>query len=99
MEFINGGLTVIGERLVTPSSIVFLVVKLRIAPPRQSLPLASREKNAEDTKRVSKMNEEKDSQFLFSKKDAEDESATDVTSGWGHAPYWPGVGHPLFAVT
>jgi translocation protein SEC63 len=94
---IHGSLAVIGERLVTPSSIVFLVVKLRIALPRHSASPPAREKDAEETKRILKMNDEMDHQFLVSKKDTEDELSADA-SGWAHAPYWPGVCHSSFIV-
>lgn len=50
-----------------------------------------KEKDAEETKRSLKWNEEKDNQFLIGKKDVEDEPTGDVASGWAHAPYWPGV--------
>jgi len=83
---------VIDERLVTPSSIVLLVVKLRLSPPWHAVQ-SPPAKDVEETKRILKINDEKDNQFLVSKKDAEDESSTDTANGWAHAPYWPGVCH------
>lgn len=86
---------VIGERLVVPSSIVYLVVKLRLTPPRGSPAPATKEKDAEETKRILKFNDEKDNQFLNSKDESEGESSG---ASWAHAPYWPGVRdtlHPL----
>jgi translocation protein SEC63 len=82
---------VIGERLVTPSSIVFFIVKLRLSPPRDRLtPETASSEDVEEMKRRIKLNEEKDAEFLTSRKDAEDVPES-VTSGWAHAPYWPGV--------
>lgn len=84
-------LTVIGERLVTPSAIVYLVVKLRLSPPRGSSPPSPiKEKDVEETKRLVKLNDEKDYHFLTAKNDVEEPSSNDVV-GWAHAPYWPGV--------
>ncbi len=73
---------VIDEKTVTPSSIVFLVVKLRLGAV-EGVELDT------DTKE----NEAKDYEFLNIRKDAEDIS---VTSGWAHAPYWPAVRIHLF---
>jgi len=93
LELVDASFKVIDERLVTPSSIVFLVVKLRLSPPWHAVqpPPA---KDVEETKRILKINDEKDNQFLVSKKDAEDESSTDAANGWAHAPYWPGYRKP-----
>jgi translocation protein SEC63 len=78
---------VVGERLITPSSIVYLIVKLRLLPPRDlSVPS---EEDLEQVKRAIKMNEDKDVDFLISRKDAED--ASEDYACWAHAPYWPGV--------
>lgn len=78
--------TVIGERVVTPLSIVFLVVKLRITPPSsQSTVKAEKEVTANGHR--DKVEEE----FLNSRKDMDDmpEGASDA--GWAHAPHWPAV--------
>lgn len=77
---------VIGERLVTPSAIVFLLVKLRLRQPLQSeSPSSVSEKSA----KAIREDREKDDKFLNNRKDAEDiEGATPV---WAHAPHWPGV--------
>jgi len=89
---------VIGERLVTPSSIVFFIVKLRLSPPRdRSAPETISSEDVEETKRKIKSNEEKDAEFLTSRKDAEDVPES-VTSGWAHAPYWPGNRKPAWWV-
>lgn len=89
-------MTVIGERLVTPSSIVFLVVKLRLVPPAHT-PAATlaKELDAEETKKAIKGNEEKDLAFLNGKKEAEDLDGGN-TGGYAHAPFWPGVSDLLF---
>lgn len=82
-------LIVIGERLVTPSSIVYLILKLRIAPPTgTSVP--QKELDVEETKRSVRLNEEKDMLFLNNRQDAEDLPA-ELANGFSHAPHWPGV--------
>jgi translocation protein SEC63 len=72
---------VIGERIVTPSSIVYLVAKLRILPPTDSVPEVKDEEE----------NTEKEEEFLMSRKDAEDLTGDNPAGGWAHTPYWPGV--------
>jgi hypothetical protein len=84
--------TVIGERLVTPSAIVYLVVKLRLVHPMADAVVEGPEEtDVEVVKRELKRNEEKDSQFLIGQTDAEDLPDDARTSGWAHAPYWPAV--------
>ena len=73
-----------------PSSIVFLVVKLRVSP-RGGSSAPSQEKDVNETKRIIKVNEERDQQFLISKKEVEELSGAAGSSGLAHAPYWPGV--------
>jgi translocation protein SEC63 len=68
---------VIGERLVTPSAIVFLLVKLRVKAPGTSSP--------PDTK----SGDELDEKFLSTRGDAEELEGSGA--GYAHAPYWPGV--------
>jgi translocation protein SEC63 len=92
---IHAQLSVIGERIVTPSSIVFLVVKLRLSPPFGSA--IQKELDAEETKQNIKINEEKDEEFLAGRKEMEDISSDGTVSGWAHAPYWPGVCYYLVA--
>jgi len=89
LELVEVGFKVIGERLVTPSSIVYLVVKLRLSSSHGSSSVALIDKDAEETKRIVKLIEEKDNQFLVSRKDAEDDPSNDIRSWWAHAPYWP----------
>jgi translocation protein SEC63 len=76
--------------VVTPSSIVFLVVKLRLSPPNGARPVKE-DLDAEGTKRVIKMNDEKDEEFLTSRKETEELPSEDAVTGLAHAPYWPGV--------
>jgi hypothetical protein len=75
---------VIGERLVTPSSIVFLLVKLRVMEPNAILSPSSNvdAKNA-------KKNDDIDEKFLNSRGEAEELQGDGA--GWAHAPFWPGV--------
>ena len=78
--------TVIGERVITPSAIVFLVIKVRI-----SLPLDDRtSESPQDIDGVIEANEEKDNDFLTSLNDAEDLPEAS-RCGLAHAPYWPTV--------
>lgn len=81
---------VIGERIVIPSSIVYLVVKLRLSPHGGSS-TPTKEKDADETKRIIKTNDERDNQFLISKKESEELPSAADTNTWAHAPYWPGV--------
>lgn len=69
---------------------MFLVVKLRVSPPF-SKHVEPKELDANETKRLIKVNDEKDEEFLTSKKEAEDLASEDYLPGWAHAPYWPGV--------
>ena len=75
---------------MTPSSIVYLVVKLRLSPP-SSVKVEKKELDVEETKRSVRINEEKDNQFLVSRQEVEDLEGDDVAGGWAHAPYWPEV--------
>ena len=79
---------VIGERIVTPSSIIYLLVKLRISPPGASS--ENKELSVEDTKTRVQKDEEIDEKFLTSRLDAE-ELPTAQLNGVAHAPFWPGV--------
>ena len=80
--------TVIGESIVTPSSIVYLLVKLRISPP--GVKVAKKELSVEETKRLAQATAKVDEQFLSTRQDGEDLDASS-TNGFAHAPYWPGV--------
>jgi translocation protein SEC63 len=71
---------------------VFLVIKLRLSPPRDpSVPeVETKEPGVDEIKRTLKANEDKDLKFLNDRKDSED-MPDDAASGWAHAPYWPSV--------
>lgn len=84
--------TVIGESIVTPSSIVFLLVKLRISPP--GVAVANKDLSVEETKRLVQANDKMDEQFLTSRQDAEDLDASSMNES-AHAPFWPGVSSSL----
>ena len=83
---------VIGESMVAPSSIVFLLVKLRISPP--GVTVEKKDLSVEETKRLAQVNDRIDEQFLSSRQDAEDLDASSA-SGCAHAPFWPGVSSPF----
>ncbi|KAF8554965.1 translocation protein sec63 [Imleria badia] len=86
LEVVDMGFKVIGERLVTPSSIVFLLVKLRVKAPGTSTPAP-----VQDAKSVKK-NDEIDEKFLNTRGDAE--GIEGISAGYAHAPYWPGLRKP-----
>ena len=73
---------VIGERIITPLSIVYLVVKLRVIPPT----IASKVKRGVKPTAVDNSDE-----FLAGRKDAEDMPKGATDGGWAHAPHWPTV--------
>ncbi|KAF9268418.1 DnaJ-domain-containing protein [Marasmius fiardii PR-910] len=91
LEIVDAAYKVIGERIVTPSSIVYLVVKLRITPP--NAPTDRPELTAEQVKKNIKVNDQKDIEFLMDKKEAEDIDEKNV-AGYAHAPYWPANRRP-----
>ena len=75
--------SVIDDRIVTPSSIVYLVVKVRLVSPING--------SAQTFSFEAKNNEKRDYAFLSSRKDAEDVSPQIPVSGIAHAPHWPAV--------
>jgi hypothetical protein len=79
---------VIGETSVTPSSIVYLLVKLRISPPGATV--TKKELSVEETKRLAEATAKEDEEFLSSREDAEDLDASSM-NGFAHAPHWPAV--------
>ncbi|KAH7930315.1 translocation protein sec63 [Leucogyrophana mollusca] len=91
LDVVDVSFKVIGERLVTPSSIVFLLVKLRLRSPLDATSSAVPSDGGEQRKRDA-ANDEKDEQFLNSRKEVEDYSGN--LGGWAHAPYWPGYRKP-----
>ncbi|TFK45466.1 DnaJ-domain-containing protein [Heliocybe sulcata] len=95
VEVVDVGFKVIGERIVTPLAIIHLVLKLRLSSPLPSSSSSRKEeKEGEEEKgEVDRKEEDRlDMEFLNSRKDAEDLDG--ATSGWAHAPYWPGVRKP-----
>ncbi|KAI0938903.1 hypothetical protein AcW1_004093 [Taiwanofungus camphoratus] len=79
-ELVDASFRVLGERYITPSSIVYLVVKLRLLSP-------STDKVADE--QAPRANENRDNEFLASRKDAEAVPQGEVSNIWAHAPYWP----------
>ena len=82
---------VIGERIVTPMSIVQLVIKVRVSPPTIIKTEQNGEEDVDSIKRSIKVNEEKDQSFLVSKHDTEDLTNGLETLKRSHTPYWPMV--------
>ncbi|KAJ7257906.1 Sec63 Brl domain-containing protein [Mycena haematopus] len=93
VEIVDVSFRVIGERIITPSSIVYLVVKLRVAPP-DAEPAKVEEVDGEDVKRLARIAEEREMAFLNSRKDAEDLQPGQTFSSAAHAPFWPGTRKP-----
>ncbi|KAH9921565.1 DnaJ-domain-containing protein [Epithele typhae] len=90
-DIVDASFKVIGERFVTPSSFVNLVVKLRVTPfDKDGRPVAV-PKSDKDT-------EKRDSEFLVGKKDAEDLPEGHPEGAWAHAPYWPANRKPSWWV-
>lgn len=78
---------VIGERIVTPSALVHLVVRLRIVPP------SSEESNGKAKEGSGEViaDVKAEEGFLKSAKDAEEmPEGADALSA-AHAPHWPAV--------
>ncbi|KAF6743039.1 translocation protein sec63 [Ephemerocybe angulata] len=94
VEIVDAVFKVIGERIITPSSIIFLVVKLRLVPPGTST--EKKDLSVDETKRVAAANEKKDEEFLLTKGDAEDVPKGKTTTGWAHAPRWPTARKPTW---
>ena len=82
-EIVDASFKVIGERFVTPSSFVHLLVKLRLTPIAKDGTFVQLPKP--------EANEKRDNEFLLSKKDAEDLPNGEYASQYAHAPYWPAV--------
>ena len=78
---------VIGERIVTPSAIVQLFVKARVTPPIGQTTRAV----DKDEKRILKINDEKDQEFLTGRKDTEELTNGLKPIGFAHTPLWPAV--------
>jgi len=98
VDLVDVAFRVIGERVVSPSSIVYLVVKLRLKSPidQPSVDAAvKKELDADGVKRRVKFNDEQEEEFLKSRGDAEDLGDTAATAApYAHAPHWPGERKP-----
>ncbi|TRM68605.1 Sec63 Brl domain-containing protein [Schizophyllum amplum] len=91
-EIVEARFRVIGERIVTPSSIVHLVAKLRLRPPLGAPPVEK-----DDSKASAKRTEQREYDFLIGKTDAESlETIGAPESGLAHAPLWPLPRKPAF---
>jgi len=89
LEVVDAYFKVIDEKVVTPGAIVYLVLKLRLRPPE--VLATPREDRAIDSSEAaaSKPNNDNETAFLLSRKEAEDLPKGAVTPGWAHAPHWP----------
>ncbi|KAF7775868.1 hypothetical protein Agabi119p4_4261 [Agaricus bisporus var. burnettii] len=96
IDIVDAAFKVIGERGVTPSSIVFLVLKLRISPPGKKV--QRKELSVDETKRAIKYNEKQDDEFLLSKSEMEEFTNEETVATSAHAPYWPGERKPSWWV-
>lgn len=85
LDVVDASFKVIGERVVSPLSIVYLVVKLRVVPPTAGSTAIS--KKDESTAPTSRNRAEEE--FLGSRKDAEDMPKGLSDPGYAHAPFWP----------
>ncbi|KAI6122859.1 translocation protein sec63 [Pisolithus croceorrhizus] len=92
LEVVDMRFKVIGERVVTPSSIVFLLVKLRLRD-LSSSPVDTTKSEDVETE-DSPVNNGIDEKFLHSRRDAEEIEVGDT--GFAHAPYWPGLRKPAW---
>ncbi|THH10242.1 hypothetical protein EW145_g1464 [Phellinidium pouzarii] len=101
LELVEASFKVIGERIVTPLSIVQLLVKVRMSPPVNSKVRTSSTETKEDVdaiKQIIKTNDEKDTAFLTSKRDNEELAEGAKLLGRAHAPYWPAIRKPSWWV-
>ena len=86
-------MVVIGENVVTPSSIVYLLVKLWISPPDATLAVGKKELSVEAQAPCTSNCQLEGGQAVFSsREDAELEDLdASSTNGYAHAPHWSGV--------
>ncbi|KAK2464479.1 hypothetical protein APHAL10511_003458 [Amanita phalloides] len=96
LDLVNVSFKVIGERVVSPSAIVYLLVKLRLKSPLAPQPSNTNTNNpaldADQIKHRIRQNQEREEEFLKSRGDAED--VPDTASSYAHAPHWPGTWKP-----
>ncbi|KAJ3507822.1 hypothetical protein NLJ89_g6088 [Agrocybe chaxingu] len=97
VEIVDAAFKVIGETVIAPSSIIYLLVKLRITPPGANKDIEPKDLSVDETKKLLQQNEKIDEKFLESRLDAEEllpAQAKEANSS-AHAPYWPGVSPTL----
>ncbi|KIM62777.1 hypothetical protein SCLCIDRAFT_1175485 [Scleroderma citrinum Foug A] len=87
LDVVDMRFKVIGEHIVTPSSIVYLLVKLRLKG-RSS----TKDDGVNGDDENSTKDDEIDEAFLHSRRDAEE--MKNAGTEWAHAPYWPGLRKP-----
>jgi len=82
VEIVDASFKVLGERIVTPSALIHLVVKLRIVPP------TSAESNGK-AKEGGEVDTKAEEAFLANAKDVEEMPEGAEALGAAHAPHWP----------
>ncbi|VDB86774.1 unnamed protein product [Peniophora sp. CBMAI 1063] len=87
---VDAAFKVIGEKTVTPSALIHLVVKLRLVPSTPNTTNGSLKPSPEEPTMTLKEEEA----FLQDPKDAEDLPAGSDALGAAHAPHWPGQRKP-----
>lgn len=91
-EIVDASFKVIGERVITPSSIIYLLVKLRLSPPGTKT-AEPKDLTVDETKKLVQRTDELDEAFLVSRNEAEELPGTSEATS-AHAPYWPGTRKP-----
>ncbi|KAJ3482277.1 hypothetical protein NLI96_g7099 [Meripilus lineatus] len=89
LDLVDASFKVIGDRLVTPSSFVYLLIKARLVPPVSSNPVAKVSEDAAN-------NEQRENEFLNSRKEVEELADEQGSGSWVHAPYWPSSRKPTW---
>ncbi|KAI0313248.1 Sec63 Brl domain-containing protein [Amylostereum chailletii] len=93
LELVDASFRVIDERIVTPSALVYLVVKVRLSPPTIVEELTNGEAK-EAPAATSTTFTKQDDEFLVANEEAEAPQPDTERLGWAHAPYWPGRRRP-----
>ncbi|PPQ95847.1 hypothetical protein CVT26_015977 [Gymnopilus dilepis] len=94
VDIVDATFKVIGERIVTPSAIIYLLVKLRLTPPGTSSQTEEKEPTVEEKKKSVVAEEQRDEKFLTSRGEAEELPGSKASAFAAHAPYWPGTRKP-----
>ncbi|CAA7269196.1 unnamed protein product [Cyclocybe aegerita] len=96
VEIVDAAFKVIGEAVIAPSSIIYLLVKLRITPPGANKDIEPKDLSVDETKKLLLQNEKIDEKFLESRLDAAELSPAQAkeANSSAHAPYWPGTRKP-----